>query len=108
MKLTGAEDGAPGERGREPGCDVGCWVDECLFFVILREVSVPLASEALGDPNRFRGCEAMPFFKGFVYLGRPEGVLAPLDDAADSFLFLSSSAFRSSSLARSSSLSSEL
>lgn len=67
---------------------------------------MPLASEALGDPNRFRGCVAVPFFKGFVCLERPEGVLPPLVD--DSFLFLSSSAFRSSSFARSSSLSSEL
>jgi hypothetical protein len=78
-----------------------------MFLAFFREVSVPLASEALGEPSLFRDPAA--FFKASVCLGRPEGVLVPLVEVADSFWFFSSSAFfRSSSLARSVSLSSEL
>lgn len=67
---------------------------------------MPLASEAFGDPSRLR--DAVDFLNGSVCLGRPEGVLVPLEDEADSLWFFSSSAFRSSSFARSASLSSEL
>ena len=68
---------------------------------------MPLASEALGEPNRLR--DAVDFLRASVCFGRPDGVLAPLvEEEADSFWFFSSSAFRSSSLSRSVSLSSEL
>lgn len=66
---------ADGESGR----DVGCGVEPCLFLAFLRDVSVPLASEAFGDPRRLR--DAADFFNGSVCLGRPDGVLLPLDEA---------------------------
>jgi hypothetical protein len=69
---------------------------------------VPLASDTFGDPSRFRDAAPGPFFKGSVCFGRPDGVTFPLVEGAESFLFLSSSAFRSSSRNRSASLSSEL
>lgn len=68
IELTGIEDAAVGDRGRELGCGVG-WDDGCLPFVFFREVSVPLASEAFGDPSRFRGAAAAPFFIAFVCFG---------------------------------------
>lgn len=96
-----------GDIGREPG-----WVEdsdgECLFLPFLRDVSVPLASDRLGDPRRFRDTFIAVFFDGSVCFKRPDGVVLPFEEAAESFLFFSSSTFRSSSLALSSSVSSEL
>lgn len=91
----------------EIGRDGGWGVRLCIFLAFLREVSVPLASDAFGDPSLFR--DPVAFLRASVCLGRPEGVLLPLVEVAESFWFFSSSAFfRSSSLARSVSLSSEL
>lgn len=80
------------------------------FLGFFREVSVPLASERLGDPMRLR---LMPpaFFNASVCLGRPDGVFVPFVDAPDSFSLsfaaaFSSSVFLSSSLTFSASLSS--
>lgn len=97
---------AVGEIGRDVGCGVGC-EEACLFLAFLRDVSVPLASEPLGDPRRLR--EVADFFSGSVYFGRPEGVLLPFDEPESFCWFFSSSAFFfSSSFWRSVSLSSEL
>jgi hypothetical protein len=105
-RRTGIDE-AIGDMGREPG-----WVEdcegECLFLPFLRDVSVPLASDTLGDPRRFRDAPAAAFFGRSPCLGRPDGVVFPFEDAADSFLFFSSSVFRSSSLGFSGSDSSEL
>jgi hypothetical protein len=68
-----------GEIGRDGGWDVA----ECMFLAFFREVSVPLASEAFGDPSLFRDPAA--FFRASVCLGRPEGVLVPLVEVPDSF-----------------------
>lgn len=96
---------ADGERGRDVGWGVGC-EEACLFLAFLRDVSVPLASEALGEPRRLRDAA---FFSGSVCFGRPEGVLLPFEEAESFCWFFSSSAFfLSSSFWRSVSLSSEL
>lgn len=120
------ESGGAGERGREPGAvgvdvPVG-WEEErpCFFLCFLREDSVPLASERLGEPGRLREL-VVDFLRGSLCLGRPEGVLVPLVEAPDgrsplslrsgrSFsvaAFFSSSFFRSSSFRRSVSVSSD-
>jgi hypothetical protein len=91
---------ADGEIGRDGGWDVG----RCMLLAFFRDVSVPLASEAFGDPSLFRD----GFFRASVCLGRPEGVFVPLEEVASFWSFSSSAFLRSSSLARSVSLSSEL
>lgn len=103
---TGTDD-ATGVMGRDPGCVEDCEV-EGLLFPFLRDVSVPLASDTLGDPRRFRDTPMAAFFDVSECFGRPEGVVLPFDGVAGSFLFLSSSTFRSSSLLFSASVSSEL
>jgi hypothetical protein len=89
---------ADGDIGRDGGWDVGL-----VFLGFLRDVSVPLASE-VGEPSLFR--PAADFLRASVCLGRPEGVLVPLDEA--SFSFSASVFLRSSSFAFSVSVSSEL
>lgn len=79
-----------------------------MFFPFLRDVSVPLASDTLGDPRRFRDTPMAAFFEVSECFRRPEGVVLPFDGVAGSFLFFSSSTFRSSSLLFSASVSSEL
>ena len=89
--------------------------DKCFFFAFLREDSLPLASERLGDPVRLS--DELAFLTASIVLGRPEGVLVPLLDAPEPTCALSlpldcsSSAFffsSSSFLRRSTSESSEL
>lgn len=81
------------------------------FLGLLRDVSVPLASERFGDPIRLR---PMPlgFFKASVCLGRPDGVLAFVLESLSFSCSLprpfSSSVFLSSSFSFSASLSSEV
>lgn len=105
LTCTGAA--AEGDIGRDVGWGVGC-VDGCLLLAFFRDVSVPLASDRLGDPGRLRVADAVLFFNASVCFGRPDGVFVPLVDAPDSFFTLSSSACRSSSFNRSASVSSEL
>jgi len=114
-----------GDLGREPGgtgvdVPVGWEEEACFFLCFLREDSVPLASERLGEPGRLRELED-DFLRGSECLGRPEGVFVPLEEAPDgtsspSLLFdlslsdetfFSSSFFRSSSFSRSVSVSSD-
>jgi hypothetical protein len=95
---------AGAELGEGTGCEVAA------FLGFFRDVSVPLASERLGDPMRFRPM-ALGFFNASTCLGRPDGVLVPFVDAPDSFSLsfaaaFSSSVFLSSSLTFSASLSS--
>lgn len=102
----------PGDMGRDSG-----WASACLLLGFLREVSVPLASERLGEPARFRAARDVAFLlSGSVCLGRPEGVFVPFVDAPEflsdslpfSFFTCSSSSFSCSSFRRSVSESSEL
>lgn len=106
-KIRTGTDDVTGVMGREPGCVEDCEV-EGLLFPFLRDVSVPLASDTLGDPRRFRDTPIAAFFDVSECFGRPEGVVLPFDGVAGSFLFFSSSTFRSSSLFFSASVSSEL
>ena len=82
----------------------------CLGF--LRDVSVPLASERLGEPIRLRPMP-LAFLSASVCFGRPDGVLAFVD-TPDSFSFslpraaFSSAVFLSSSFSPSASLSSSV
>jgi len=88
----------------------------CLFLGLLRDVSVPLASEIPGEPKRFFVERDATFLRGSVYFVRPEGVFVPLvevpeflsDSLPFSLRFRSSSALRCSSLRRSVSVSSVL
>ena len=86
--------------GRDPGIGVDVpvgWDDACFFLCFFRDDSLPLDSERLGEPGRFR---LLAFFSGSECFGRPEGVLVPFDDAPEgSFdsildLALASSSFR--------------
>lgn len=97
-------------------------VGGCCFLAFLREDSVPLASERLGEPGRFRLEEEEVFLRGSrCLLGRLEGVLVPLDEVpepegfdvafpfsgSDGLGFFSPSFIRSSSFRRSVSVSSD-
>lgn len=53
-----------------------------MLLAFFRDVSVPLASEAFGDPILFRDPAAEAFFRASVCLGRPEGVFVPLERAS--------------------------
>ena len=102
------------------GCELeeGRWFFLCFF----RDDSVPLASERLGEPGRFRLEDEEAFLRGAgCLLGRFEGVLVPLDEApepegfevdfpfsrSEGLGFFSSSFLRSASLRRSVSVSSD-
>ena len=123
---VGADDGGmprEGDVGRE-GVFKGCGLDEggWCFLCFLREDSVPLASERLGEPGRLRLEDEDAFLSGSrCLLGRFEGVLVPLDDApepegfdvafpfsgSEGLGFFSSSFLRSASFSRSVSVSSD-
>ena len=106
--LTGRGDRCLRERGRP--FDVSARPFVPLAF--LRD-SVPLASDKLGEPGRFRLAPSEAFERdGSFFSARPDGVLVPFVDAPDLSPFAtlalrSSSSLRSaSSLSRSSSESS--
>lgn len=122
---SGAEDdgGRAGDMGPDgTGVDVpDGWEDEpCFFLCFLREDSVPLASERLGEPGRFRAL-VDAFLRGSGAFNLLDGVLVPFVEAPEIILlasfdfrlslseaaFLSSSFLRSSSFRRSVSVSSD-
>lgn len=117
--LSSAELDGAGVAGRDCGTGVDVAVGRvepfCFLDFFLAD-SVPLASDRLGDPGRFRFAAA--FFSGSECLFLPDGVLVPFVDAPDCSLLLSfsfcwglsdlfSAFFRSSSFRFSSSVSSE-
>ncbi len=129
-RLAGILGSLPVETGGEPGRE-GAWRAEddwgweevrgCFFFCLLREDSLPLASELRGDPARFLRLllEAERLRASACFEGRPEGVLVPeapedldfffsLSGVALFSVFLRSSSFlASSSFRRSVSVSSD-
>lgn len=74
-----------GDLGREGGplgVDTPVWRLDglaCFFLCFLREDSLPLASEILGEPGRFRELEETDLWlESRGLLGRFEGVFVPL------------------------------
>ena len=123
--MEGGFEGKAGDLGREGGPFgvevpvLGWRVEGCLFLCFLRDDSLPLASERLGEPGRLREDEDECCVWSLGLEGRPEGVEVPLVEVPEdgcgglslSFsevaFFSSSSFLRSSSFKRSSSESSD-
>lgn len=114
------EDGSAklGDIGLEGGC-TGCEDERPLCFLcFLRDDSLPLASEMLGEPGRLSEESGLGLGRGCL-AGRPEGVFVPREEAPEDILeglvfsrsevlaFLASSFLRSSALASSVSVSSD-
>ncbi len=103
-----------------PDVPDGCEDEPCFFLCFLREDSVPLASERLGEPGRFSAL-VDAFLRGSEAFGLVEGVLVPFVEAPEGTLlasldfrlslseaaFFSPSFLRSSSFRRSVSVSSD-
>ena len=79
----------------------------CFFFCFFRDDSFPLASDAFGEPARFKVFEAVRFEGSGCLLARLEGVLLPLTGApavpCEDLDFFSSAFFSSASFLSSSS-----
>ena len=94
-------------------------VSACFFFCFLRVDSLPLVSEARGDPGRLRLVEEEDGLRVSLCLeGRWDGVLLPFEEVPEWFLVLvlsfsgltllfSSAFLRSTSFRRSASVSSD-
>ncbi len=121
---VGADDGGwenGGDVGVEAGLiDCGCEGVRCCFLCFFRGVSVPLASDILGEPERLRVLEAVFFPSGCLpklletalasFVEMPEGWGEDLGfpfSGSDGMGFFSSSFLRSSSFRRSVSVSSD-
>lgn len=122
---SGADDGGrgSGDIGLDTGFKEDGWEDDddgwrCCCFRFLRDDSLPLASDMLGEPGRLRLFDEAVLLRDVeCLLGRPEGVFAP-EDGLEAFAALafsrsddvplrSSSFFRSSSFRRSVPVSSD-
>ena len=66
------------EGGFKVDAPVGADGTRCFCFRFFRADSLPLTSDAFGDPGRLRLLDDGDFFRGLgCLLGLPDGVLAP-------------------------------